>query len=329
MGVINRAHFLWMVLAMAAIMSHQAASLRAQGAAQDWEKAAGGTQEFEVASVRENKDDGPRSSNLVLDSPNAYYTVHKNDALAPAGTLFSAKNQTLMRYIVFAYKLSGMQELALRFDSYSGLKQRVPEWVKNDRYNIEARASGTATTDQMRLMMQGLLADRFNLVVHWETREAPVFALVLDKPGKPGPQLEPHPVTDDCTADRHGDPADGTASLAVLPIPCGIITRVSAAAQGGMHFAGRNVTLAMLADSLPTQTGLVTLPRPLIDKTGLEGRYNLMLAWTPEDTSEVNNRETGGTFLAALKDQLGLRLKPETAPVQILVIDRVEQPSPN
>jgi hypothetical protein len=103
------------------------APLRAQAAVQDWKKAAGGKQEFEVASVRKNTSGGQSNSNFSRDNGNAYFTVGKDDALNPNGTLFSAKNQSLMRYIVFAYKLGGTQELALRFDFWEGLKTHVPD----------------------------------------------------------------------------------------------------------------------------------------------------------------------------------------------------------
>ena len=304
--------------------------------APDWQKAAGGTQEFDVASVRQENTDGRPYSNFSLDNGNAYFTVSKNDALAPTGTLFSAKSQTLMRYIVFAYKLGGTQELALRFDYYAGLGLHVPGWVKEDRYDIEARAPGAATKDQMRLMMQSLLAERFKLAVHWETREAPVFALVPEKPGRLGPQLEPHPAIDDCAtttlpegAGEQAAAAQPAVSPAALPIPCGMIAHLPASAPDARRFGGRNVTLAMLAESMPAQTGLVTLPRPVIDKTGLAGGFDFSIEWTPEDTSEVDNRESGGAFFEALKNQLGLKLEPEKGPVEVLVIDHVEPPSPN
>jgi Protein of unknown function (DUF3738) len=144
------------------------------------------------ACRRENKSGGPSYSSFSLDNGNAYFVINKNDRLDRNGTLFSAKNQMLMRYIIFAYKLSGTQELALRFDYFKGLELHVPEWVKNDGYDIEARAPQPATKDQLRLMMQSLLAERFKLQVHFETREAPVFALVQEKPGTLGSQLDPH-----------------------------------------------------------------------------------------------------------------------------------------
>ena len=108
-----------------------------------------------------------------------------------------------------------------------------------------------------------------------------------------------------------------------------MIAHLPPGAPGSNRIGGRNVTLALLASSLPAQTGLVTLPRPVIDATGLKGGYDFWLEWTPEDTSEVDNHESGGAFREALKDQLGLKLEPEKGPVQVLVIDHVEQPSPN
>jgi uncharacterized protein (TIGR03435 family) len=310
------------------------ASLRAQAAAQGWERADGGGQEFEVASVRKNTSGGQSNSNFSLDNGNAYFTAGKDDALNPNGTLFSAKSQTLLRYIVFAYKLGGTQELALRFDFYAGLGLHVSEWVRNDRYDIDARTPGAATKDQMRLMMQSLLAERFKLAVHWETREAPVFALVLDRPGKLGPQLRQHPAGDDCSTtafpENSGKNAPAAPPLAAIPIPCGLIAHLPASAPGENHFGGRNVTLTMLAESMPTQTGLNTLPRPLIDETGLTGGFDFSIEWTPEDTSQAGELDSfGAAFREALKEQLGLKLEPQKGPVLVLVIDHVEQPSPN
>jgi len=309
--------------------------LCAQNSDRGWEAAAGGRQSFDVASVRQDQADDRPSSNFNLDNGYAAWVVRKGDRLGPGGDLFSAKGQTLMRYISFAYKLSATQELALRFDYYSGLRMRVPEWVNMDRYDIEARAPGPATKDQMRLMLQSLLADRFKLVAHWETREAPVFALVEDRPGKLGRQIEAHPASDDCAATAFPKDSEDAAgaqpatALSALPIPCGMIAHLPPNVAGRRSFGGRNVTLALVASSLPFQTGLATLSRPVIDGTGLIGGYDLWLEWAPEDTSEVNNHETGGTFREALKEQLGLKLKPESGPVQILVIDHVEPPSPN
>jgi uncharacterized protein (TIGR03435 family) len=318
------------------------ALLHAQGAVPDWQKAAGGTQEFDVASVREDKTGAPSHSNFSLDNGNAWFTVSEKDVLAPNGTLFSSSSLPLLRYITFAYKLSGTEELALRMDYWAGLELHVPDWVRNDRYDIEARTSEPATKDQMRLMMQSLLAERFKLAVHWEAREVPVFGLVLATPGMPGPQLKPHPASDDCattalpeSSDSNGSGgAQGTHTAtpnAALPIPCGMMARLPASAQGTHRFGGRNVTMKMLAESMPFQTGLATLERPLIDETGLTGGFDFSIEWTPpEDMGQPGDVGSfGAPFREALKKQLGLRLEPQKGPVEVLVIDHVEQPSAN
>ena len=101
----------------------------------------------------------------------------------PLGDRFSA-SFPLSAYIEFAYELRpGQVDAALG---------QFPNWVSTDVYEIEARAEGNPTKDQMRLMMQSLLADRFKLVVHFETQEVPVLALTLVKPGKIGPKLRRH-----------------------------------------------------------------------------------------------------------------------------------------
>ena len=310
------------------------AQVRAQSSpAAAWENAAGGKQAFEVASVRADKSGDRSYSNFSLDNGNTYLTISKDDAMTPRGTLFMASHLPLFRYIIFAYKLSGTQELALRFDFWQGLDEHVPALVRNGEFDIEARAPYPATKDQMRMMMQSLLAERFKLAVSWQTREVPVYAMVLLKPGKLGPQLQPHPASDNCAttvfpaASGKGVPA--AQPTATLPIPCGEIAHLPTSAPGAHRIGGRDITLAMLAESLPTQTGLVTLPRPVLDGTGLKGGFDFSMEWTPEDTSFVDNHESGGTFREALKKELGLKLQPEKGPVEILVVDHVEPPSPN
>jgi uncharacterized protein (TIGR03435 family) len=322
-----------MLLSASFLMLAAALHLHSQSPPLSWEKAAGSQQQFDVASVHENKNGGPSHSNFSLDNGNGYFTIGKDDILTPSGSLFSAENQSLLRYIIFAYKLSGTQELALRFGYFKGLESPVPGWVRNSGFDIEARAPQSTTKDQMRLMMQSLLAERFKLAVHFETREAPVFALELAKAGSLGPQLQKHQTGDDCaeavfpTGPRSGATAKQPQSA--IPIPCGELAHLPPSAPGANRFGGRDVPLSLLATSLPTQTGMAVIPRPVIDKTGLEGNYDFSIEWTPEDTSEVNNQESGGTFQEALKEQLGLKLQPEKGPVEVLVIDHVEPPSPN
>jgi len=153
-------------------------------------------------------------------------------------------------------------------------------------------------------------------------------------PGTMGPQLMAHAASDDCAKtnlpDKVGKTATSAPALVALPIPCGWIAHLPASEPGAHRFGGRGVTLKMLADSLPTQTGLVTLPRPVVDETGLKGGYDFWMEWTPEDTRGVpDNGESGGSFREALKKQLGLKLAPAKGPVEVLVIDHVEQPGEN
>ena len=127
------------------------------------EKTAGSRISFDVASVKQNKSDGDRRSNVPLTSDSTYY---------PTGGVFSA-DDSLLGYILFAYKVEVNE-------SHEGLLRSLPSWVWRDRYDIEAKSENhNPTKDQMRLMMQSLLEDRFKLAVHRETRDVPAFALTL------------------------------------------------------------------------------------------------------------------------------------------------------
>lgn len=303
---------------------------------------------FEVASVRENKTDGDSSSNFELDgNGNVYWVMCEGDKTDPEGSLFRATNQTLMRYIIFAYKLNGTEELALRVHQcpqcapWAGLGLDMPGWVANKHYDIEARAPYGATKDQMRLMVQSLLAKRFKLVVHKETRQVPVFAIRLEKPGTLGPQLRPHPASDTCATTEFPDAKGPQKSAAnadrnrALPIPCGMIARLPPSVPGRHRIGGRKVTLVMAAESLPAQTGLVVFPRPVIDGTGLSGSFDFSLEWTEDMTGDTvvgpnAPGETSGPSIAqALRQQLGLKLVSTKGPVELLVIDHVERPTEN
>jgi len=280
--------------------------------------------EFEVASIRQNKSDDAPQSNFSLDSGNVYFTVSKDDVFTPEGGYFSATNQPLWRYIVFAYKLTGTQELALRFNFFAGLSSSVPGWVNTERFDIKARVQGKPTKDQVRQMMQALLADRFKLAVYHETRQVPVFALVLVKQGTTGPNLLPHSASDSCLSEPASDTvrADGG-----LPVVCGVIAHLAPSAPGRTSFGARNVTIGLLASSLPTQTGMRTLSRPVIDQTGLSGTFDFKLEWALE--SDSGTEVSGPTFQEALKQQLGLKLESQKGPVDLVVLDHLEHPSAN
>jgi uncharacterized protein (TIGR03435 family) len=298
---------------------------------------------FDVASVRQNKSGGPQHSNVPLDSGNVYTTLSPEDSRTAAGGFFVATHQPLWRYITFAYHLSGTQELALRFSYFSGLpKSGAPTWVTGtftspaDFFDIEARATPGTSIRQMRLMMQALLAERFHLAIHDETAEAPVFALVLVKPGAPGPNLQPHPGADACVINQP-DPNLSAVPPPVLParpstvgnLPpfCGVIAHIPATTDPRSSFGGRNIPLTLLATSLPTMTGMAAIPRPVVDQTGLTGFYDFTLHWTSYPDPETG--DTAASFRQALRDQLGLELKPTRAPIDVLILDHVDHPTEN
>ena len=299
---------------------------------------------FDAASVRPSKAGIPQHTNVPLDSGNVYGAISSDDARTAAGGYLIATHQALWRCITFAYKLSGTQEMALRFSIFSGVpKSGAPFWVTGsfdaspEFFDISARAPADTSIDQMRLMMQSLLADRFGLVVHHTTVDAPVFALLLAKPGVTGPNVRPHPPSDTCSsAPPTSDPSAPSPKPEVSPSPvgelppvCGVVAHVPSSAPG-QHYGGRGISLSLLANSLPTMTGLAAIPRPVVDQSGLSGLYDFTLTWIHDTTgSDAAISDNITSFHNALKSQLGLELKPSRAPIDILVIDHVDHPSPN
>lgn len=286
---------------------------------QEWEKAAGGKMEFEVASIRPAEPGASWRSNIGFfdDGP-----------IPPGGDLKA--DVSLPTYIEFAYKMMLMPKQEETIVSH------LPKWVGSQSFVIEAKApTADITKDQMRLMMQSLLADRFKLVVHFETQEQPALALVLIKEGRAGPRLRPHAEGLACDA-KWTAPVDRTAASVppggFMPT-CGDVAVIF----GPNHtfiLGARNVTLHFLAANLGTIPAVADFGRPVVDQTGLAGTYDVSLNWLPDHGGNPSGAtEPADTqepfFEEALKDQLGLKLKPTRARIQTLVIDHVEQPSPN
>jgi uncharacterized protein (TIGR03435 family) len=296
---------------------------------------------FDVASVRPSKPGSSQHTNVPLDSGNVYGSISADDARSAAGGYLVATHQPLWRYISFAYKLSGTQELSLRFNMFSGApKSGAPFWVTGsfdappEYFDISARAPGDTSIDQIRLMMQALLADRFHLVTHYVSADAPVFELVLATPGVPGPNLQANPLSDTCAAtvsdpsSAPARPAVAPATLGDLPPVCGVIAHVPSSAPG-QHYGGRAIALTLFATSVPTMTGLAAMPRPVVDQTGLSGLYDFTLAWTHDPGGDEAIADNTANFRNALKTQLGLELKSSRAPISFLIVDHVERPSEN
>ena len=286
-----------------------------------WEAAAGGHMAFDVASVKLLKSGSRlRPPNFPLAGDG--FTTDSGEN--PHGHLWVAFPWP--RYIEFAYKLT------LQPDLRGAMVARLPKWVDTDIFEIDAKAAGNPTKDQMRLMMQSLLAERFHLVVHFETQEIPVYALTLIKPGKWGPKLIRHADGPPCDVSGRQDPSTGPpdAGADVFPPECESATSVPGK-NGRIVQGSRNTTMALLAESLGRMGGG---GRPVLDRTGITDRIDYRLEWTPESRPgvpqvEVEPDPNPVPFLDGVREQLGLKLQPTKAPLRILVIDHIERPSEN
>jgi uncharacterized protein (TIGR03435 family) len=271
--------------------------------------------QFDVASVRENRSGGPAASNVPLD---------RGDGYSPTGGVFSATNQSLVALLIFAYKIN-VSEFR------GGLMRRLPGWATADKFDINARAeSREPTKEDMRLMLQSLLEDRFKLKVHRETQAMPVFGLYLAKPGKTGPQLKPHSPALSCSAPLPTLPAETpiAAMVGFWPTRCGDGTEIRRSKDRSRE-GGRDMTMNAIADWL---TGAGESDRPIVNQTGLRGTFDFILELDPESLGRegVTLRDDAGpTFAEAMKEQLGLQLRKQNGSISIFVVDNVEYPSAN
>jgi uncharacterized protein (TIGR03435 family) len=285
----------------------QAQAPAAQSASADDQRPA-----FDTASIKPNKSapQGEKATSQIRTQP---------------GGRFTATNALLRNLIQHAYQLKPVE---------GRLISGVPDWANSAFFDIEAKAEGNPTADQIRLMEQSLIAERFKLVVHHETRQAPVYALVVAKMGKPGPQLLPHSDAADCRKIDPSRPLPPLDPNSTPPPPpsCGGIT------GGENRLAGNKVTMEMLATSL----GAILPPfvgRPVVDRTGLAGVFDFELKFAtllppPSGSQPSSDASTADStalpdIFTALPEQLGLRLESTKGPVDVLVIDHVEEPSPN
>lgn len=138
-------------------------------------QAVAGELAFEVASVKANKTGANAATTNVPLGPGSVYT--------PTGGYISIVNYPAVAFISFAYKVTGDQEQYLR--------AHLPDWVLSERFDIQARAAGDPTKDEMRLMMQSLLADRFKLTIRHESRQASIYALLLTRQDRSGTSSAP------------------------------------------------------------------------------------------------------------------------------------------
>jgi uncharacterized protein (TIGR03435 family) len=190
--------------------------------------------------------------------------------------------------------------------AYQMTNDRVigPGWLDTDRFDIVAKYSPETRTETLWLMLQNLLADRFRLVTHHEQKDMPVYALVV---GKQGPKLK------ETSADNQGK--SGCSRLG---------TQVTCQSY--------RTTMAQLAEQIPRWLPRDWLGLPLVDRTGLQGTYDLSLTWTlterppGADAGAAQAADSAAVNLFdAIQDQLGLRLEQRKLPVDRIVIDHIER----
>ena len=222
---------------------------------------------FEVASIKPSTshDDNPRIA-------------------APVGGRFAAGNVTIAQLMRSAYQIQDSQ--------ISG----QPSWFDSDRYDVEANAGRNASTSEIRIMLQNLLADRFKLTFHRGAKEFPAFALVVA--GK-GPKLKR---------------ADPEKCISRPANSCAVIKTTSPA-----EIIGEQISMARFAVWLSTR-----LDRTVIDRTGLEGIFDLELRWESDQPTELDV-----SILTAVREQLGLKVESTKTAMEVFFIDRVERPTTN
>jgi uncharacterized protein (TIGR03435 family) len=232
----------------------------------------------------------------------------------PGGRL-RAINVSLAGFMRAAYQVPASRILA------------TPAWFDSEYFDVEAISADDNSGDENRLRLQALLADRFKLVIHHETRQLPVYALVLAKPGRLGPQF--HVNDGNCDS---APPATSPGFPAGQPgahLNCGDTS--GDANRSGVHYSGRKISMDKFLIALAGPASDRNLDRPVVDRTGLTGTFDFTLEFSP--LSNVAGASSGSLTLpslfTALEEQLGLKLKTETAPVDVIVIDHVEERSEN
>jgi uncharacterized protein (TIGR03435 family) len=231
-----------------------------------------------------------------------------------------------------------------------------PSWADSERYDIEAKAPAGGERGALQPMLQGMLEDRFQLKVHKETRELPVYELVVAKGGSkmklsedqtPPPPPGPLPLPERGAGPR-GDPAAGARGpIAVTgtgaaagpafgrgPLPRGSSGRGSI--NGRNTFQGTAIPVSAMVTGIQGQ-----LDRPVVDKTGLMGLFDIKLEWTPgaeqppgpfgpnPNAPPPAPPEDAVSIFTAVQEQLGLRLESAKGPLEVIVIDSAQKPTEN
>lgn len=281
---------------------------------------------FDVASVRQNVAGEDAQG---ADSPHVNFPIGSDDAYYNTGGVFSATNLPLTSYLIFAFKITNNNREAL-LDS-------VPEWAKTAHYNIEARTDlKNVTKDEMRLMMQSLLRDRFNLKAHQETRRVKVYVATLINAGKLGPQLREHSNSSRCPEETPNPSPMSAQSKpefkfdrSGFPEVCGrFVNAIKSNIPQHRRFGGGGLPMSTIVSSF---AAVGHLDRPVIDRTGLSGHYDFVLDFLPDPPpgQQPAADAEGPDFVGAIKRQLGLKLVADKGSIEFVIVDRIEKPSPN
>jgi uncharacterized protein (TIGR03435 family) len=285
-----RFRFLVSVCALPAIAIMSTALLAAQ--------TPDGQPAFEVASVKPGMPQGPLGKRSI---------VNGGPGTSDPG-LFSCQNCALIMLVARAYGLDA--------DHPSS----APGWVHDQRFDVAAKMPPGTTQEQFALMLRNLLAERFKLAVHHEDRETQVYNLVVAKNGSKLKEWAPS-AADDAAApalsqslplkkDQDGYP--------VIPQGSGITVAVG---LGHARLRLDNEPIAKFAEMIGSMLG-----RPVIDATGLRGKYNFLLSWATERLgAHATDDDSGPTLEGAIQAQLGLRLESKKGMVDTLVIDQAEK----
>jgi uncharacterized protein (TIGR03435 family) len=197
-----------------------------------------------------------------------------------------------------------------------GVRQRFlliggPDWIDSDHYDIEARAEGNPTRDQMMNMVQSLLEERFKLKVHSETREVPVYVMTV---AKGGPKLTAFTEGSCITRDPNNPPP---------PLAPGQPRRDGC---GNNQISGGRWIASKVDIGSVTGAISIIVQRKVIDKTGLTGLFNVRMELPP---NPLNATDTSPSIFTLLEEQLGLKLESSKGPADVLVIDHIERPTEN
>jgi uncharacterized protein (TIGR03435 family) len=204
-----------------------------------------------------------------------------------------------------------------------------PGWIGSERYTIDAKAEGSASAGMMQgPMLQALLEDRFKLKTHWEDRPGAVYALTV---AKGGPKLKPF---------HEGSCIRRVITFPPTPPAAGetYCVRQNKLTGVNMVLDAQDITIDEFLKNYLSGSPLAGLDRPVVDRTGLTGRFDIHLVYAPPSNlialrqrngAEELGEPTAPSIATALQEQLGLKLEPVKGNRQILVIDRIERPSAN